>query len=1126
MNKQLVTPIRIAQVPLPAYPVLGNVRPGGVLLSGKLANEIDKYKLDTVDMPPSRFKSVRDDISRYSPIPVTRVALRYAAHSYIGIIDSNNTPVMFALNSQGILLRKAPDDEKAWQLFDEYMAAERASALTTRRAVAKQEQETLVIKAIKNPGARGGKFYFDRHGKVRYGKQPMHDHHVHITLAKKHDLDGHAAKLHRHLKKQRPATVHDLRKHTRAWIKDNFEATTKQIDDTTKQMLEFFHNEGALELHSGELQPTSVAPKDVPKFFKKRVAIARPILPKAFDAQGTKLLVNGKPVRVSSDAEQACYAFAKRFLVNDGKVKGHAEFVRGFEKSLQSMGVPKGSYDYKHFVARVAQEPEAVKTPKSKEQPTPKTHPHLFIKQDGQDVRLSDVRTPAGNFYTGKGKRGTWARALREEDITMNVSRGGAPKGWRGKTIDDPTKDYYLTWRHPDTDEIGYVYPSRAATYQKKFEEASALGGSIDRIREGVVHDIEKGSQRDRVAALCTYLIDKEHFRVGEESHAADTGTFGIGSLRVEHVKVDGKHVIFDFPGKKDEPWRRVVDFSKLPEALALVKSCIKNKHKSERVWEGKGWSVDSKDINGYLTKYTKDGTKFTAKMFRTFHANKYAKKMIDTVEKLSEFFDWDDATVKKLYRGFKVNDKAGQKLLNTKYTPYGKTVREVLGLEENHGAKGKGKATIGILPTIATRLGHTVSSCRNSYIDPVLVVPFAATYGWDERTLSEKKTRDDLPAFDKKTHKTKHQGGDVPSRMPSEPKGPVTPFVVGDAKWTKERARQNRSDAQKRRHARNKAAEIEKAVAIVKRPGKRGGHYHFNDQGKVVYDAQGSKPAPSSTRKFDSTEYQRQIDEHKFVETAHRMHMKRLKGEIAMADAEHRTAKPHRQAQLHSKMTKLKAEHDDHHEVVIAARAAHAQATKQMEEAKREHNAKLRSATGKRKEAQTMKRHREAIMGIGMHSIRDEDDVPAARDAPVGKTSEVKHYFASAEDKKEVKDEPVVEAEKPRGTTSLWRPGDENRPGTYERERAAREEQKRPKTQEEWYQQTLAENARRRKEPVRQHKPEAPKEEQKPLPQAKVHRDGLLSRIGRLFKRKDKRDKHEQIAASFVDTRNIFMMR
>lgn len=768
-----VVPLRIAQVPIPTYPTLGNIKPGGVLLSGKLASAVDSLKLDTRDMPPSRFKSVRDDISRFSPIPVSRVALRHAVHAYVGIIDSNNEPFMFSLNSQGMMVKRAPNDENAWQMFDQYMDAERASALETRRKVAAMEQATLIVKAdIKHPGSRGGTFYFDKNGKVVYGKQPMHDHHVHVELPAKHKLEGDAAKLHKHVRKQNPATVHEARKHVRSWIRDNYDASAKQIDQTTAQMLRYFHEEGALHLHPHEVEPTAAPSKDVPHFFKRREALALPVLPTPFDVEHTRLLVDGKPVALSADAEHACYAFAKRFLVNEGKVKGHAEFVRGFEKSLRSMGVPKGDYDYKNFVKRITSEPEKAKAPKNKEAPTPKTHPHLFIKQDGQTVRLSDVRTPAGNFYTGKGKRGTWARALREEDITMNVAAGGAPKGWKGKTVFDPTKDYYLTWRHPDTDELGYVYPSRANAYQKKFEEASALGLNIDRIRDGVVSDIEKrGSPETRVAALCTYLIDKERFRVGEESHAEDTGTFGIGSLRVEHVKVDGKHVIFDFPGKKDEPWRRVVDFSKLPAALSIIKDCLKGKHAKDRIWEGNGWSVDSKDINEYLDRYSKDGVKFTAKMFRTFHANRMATQSLKMLEKMAEFFDWDDTTVKKLYKGFNVSDKAGKKILDRKYTPWGKTVREVLDLEENHGAKGKGKAIIGVLPTIATRLGHTVSSCRNSYIDPVVVVPFAAKHGWDERTLGEKKTRDDLPVHEKKNTAK-------PAKQPKAPDSPYKAFL------------------------------------------------------------------------------------------------------------------------------------------------------------------------------------------------------------------------------------------------------------------------------------------------------------------------------------------------------------
>lgn len=809
-TRPTIVPLRIPQVPHPHYPTQPrSIAPGGALLSGKLAAAIDKYKLDTRDMPPSRFKSVRDDISKYAPVPVTRVALRQAPHAYVGIIDSNDTPYMFALNSKGILLRKAPDFEKAWQLFDQYMDAERAHALESRRRIAAREQATLVVKAIKTgAGSRGGHYYFDRKGKVRYGTptQPkakhaqVTDHDVHVHLPNAEHLEGPTAKLHRFLRKQKPTTVHETRKHMRGWLKDNIDVHHKHLDKLTSEMLDFLHGDGAL--HLKEKDQTQAAKRSGGEtFFKKRQAIVKPILPTAFDTRGTQLVINGKATRVSADAEHACYAFAKRFLVNDGKVKGHAEFVRGFEKSLHAMGVAKGEYDYRHFVKRITSEPEVEKEAKSKEAPTPATHPHMFIKQDGEHIRLADVRTPAGNFYTGKGKRGVWARALREEDLTMNVSNGAAPKGWKGKVINDPSKDYYLTWRHPDTDELGYVYPSRANTYQKKFEEASKLGLNIDRIRDGVVSDIsnEKYPMSRRIAALCTYLIDKEHFRVGEETNAEEHGTFGIGSLRAEHVKIDGKHVIFDFTGKKDEPWKRVVDFSKMPEALALVKSCLKKKHKSERLWEGDNWSVDSKDINQYLDVFSKDGTKFTAKMFRTFHANKYARTMIDKLDAAAKALALTPEEVKKIYKGFNVKDKAGKKLLNRNVG--GQTLHSLLGLEENHGAKGKGKTIIGILPTIATRLGHTVSSCRNSYIDPVLVVPFGVKHGWDERTISEKKQRDDLPAYQKPAKPTKAKK-EVPSRMPVSKPPNVESVPVGGEAWAKERRRQNQSDAQKRRHA------------------------------------------------------------------------------------------------------------------------------------------------------------------------------------------------------------------------------------------------------------------------------------------------------------------------------------
>jgi DNA topoisomerase IB len=364
--------------------------------------------------------------------------------------------------------------------------------------------------------------------------------------------------------------------------------------------------------------------------------------------------------------------------------------------------------------------------------------------QDGEPTRVMGV-IPPGGFYTGKDCYGCWARQLTEADLILNVSKGGTPPGWKGQVMNDPTKDFYVTWRHPVTGEKGYLYTSRAKADLQKFEEAQALGGALDEIRGKVVEDIKSSDPMTKMASLCTLLIDREHFRVGEEEHTA-TGTYGVASFLVGHVKINGSSVTFEFTGKKEEPWKRTLDFTRMPSALAFLKSCMAGKKPGDRLWSGKNWEATSKNVNEYLDQFSRGGVKFTAKMFRTFHANAYMHGLLNKLAKAQKDLKLSNADVKKLYKGFSVDDAAGKKLINLPYA--GTTLGKFMGFTQHAGAKGRGDLKTGVLPTVASRLGHTTGACRNNYINPVTVTKFGADRGWDERTPKEKRTREDLPGF------------------------------------------------------------------------------------------------------------------------------------------------------------------------------------------------------------------------------------------------------------------------------------------------------------------------------------------------------------------------------------------
>ena len=117
--------------------------------------------------------------------------------------------------------------------------------------------------------------------------------------------------------------------------------------------------------------------------------------------------------------------------------------------------------------------------------------------------------------------------------------------------------------------------------------------------------------------ACAVRLLDRGFFRVGTEDY---TESFGLATLRKEHVRIDDGTMIFDFPAKSGK--RRVqgvVD----PLAIDIVCTLKRRRGGGQDLLAykaGRAWcDVRSDDINAYLKQAT--GGDFSAKDFRTWNA-------------------------------------------------------------------------------------------------------------------------------------------------------------------------------------------------------------------------------------------------------------------------------------------------------------------------------------------------------------------------------------------------------------------------------------------------------------------------------------------------------------------------
>jgi DNA topoisomerase I len=176
------------------------------------------------------------------------------------------------------------------------------------------------------------------------------------------------------------------------------------------------------------------------------------------------------------------------------------------------------------------------------------------------------------------------------------------------------------------TDAAGrrqYLYHEdwRARRDRQKFDRVLRLARRLPAMRRVCDRDIgSRGLTRARVLAGAVRLLDLGFFRIGSEAYTEENGSFGLATIRRDHVHVTRGEVRFDFAAKGGQ--RRIQTIE--DPALARLTGALlrRNGGGAELLAyrEGTAWhDVRSEDINGYLKDLARE--EISAKDFRTWHA-------------------------------------------------------------------------------------------------------------------------------------------------------------------------------------------------------------------------------------------------------------------------------------------------------------------------------------------------------------------------------------------------------------------------------------------------------------------------------------------------------------------------
>ena len=128
---------------------------------------------------------------------------------------------------------------------------------------------------------------------------------------------------------------------------------------------------------------------------------------------------------------------------------------------------------------------------------------------------------------------------------------------------------------------------------------------------------VKPGLPREKVLAAIVQLLERSLIRVGNDEYAKSNQSFGLTTLRDQHVDVKGSTLRFEFRGKSGKRHSVGINDRRLAR---IVKQCrdLPGQELFQYVDEdGRTQDVNSADVNTYVREIT--GTDFTAKDFRTW---------------------------------------------------------------------------------------------------------------------------------------------------------------------------------------------------------------------------------------------------------------------------------------------------------------------------------------------------------------------------------------------------------------------------------------------------------------------------------------------------------------------------
>jgi DNA topoisomerase-1 len=243
-------------------------------------------------------------------------------------------------------------------------------------------------------------------------------------------------------------------------------------------------------------------------------------------------------------------------------------------------------------------------------------------------LRRSDLNAPGlGRRRSGRGFRYVDAEGepVKDRATLDRIKALVLPPAWQDVWICPHPRGHIQATGIDAAGRRQYRYHDawREARDAAKFDRVLDVARGLPKLRDRLCADLTgRGLTRDRVLAAIVRLLDLGMFRIGGDQSAArdEDPSFGLSTLRPEHVRTRGGCVLLEFTGKSGVQHTGTVDDGEVCAVLTELKRRRRGQDRlfayydrSARRWR----EIHADAINDYLREI---GGELTAKDFRTWH--------------------------------------------------------------------------------------------------------------------------------------------------------------------------------------------------------------------------------------------------------------------------------------------------------------------------------------------------------------------------------------------------------------------------------------------------------------------------------------------------------------------------